>query len=96
MKVGERKRIDEAESGLVVGFRFAREAGNDVSANGCVREKFANEFYTTGVVLRAIPPMHGGENIVRAGLERHVEMLRNAIGASEECDEILGDVERLD
>ena len=96
MEIGECKRIDEAESGFMVGFRFARKTGNDVGSYGGMWKEFANEFYTAGVVLRAIPAVHGGEDIVRAGLERHVEMVGNAIRAGENSDEILRDVERLD
>ena len=65
----------------MVGFGLAGKAGDDVGANGGMGKKFANELYTTGVVLRAIPAMHGGEDIVRAGLERHVKVLGDAIGA---------------
>jgi len=95
VEIGERKRIDEAESGFVIGFGFAGEASDDVGTDGGGRKKFANEFYAAGVVLRAIPTVHGGEDIVRAGLKGHVEMVGDAAGACEERDEILGDVERL-
>src|SRR5437879_6068142 len=96
VKIGERKRIDEAESGCMVGFSFARKTGDDVGAYGGMGKKFANECCTAGVMLRAIPAMHGGEDIVRAGLERHVKVLGDATGAGEERDEVLRDVERLD
>jgi len=96
VEIGERKRIDEAESGCMVGFSFARKTGDDVGAYGGMGKKFANECRTASVVLRAIPAMHGGEDIVRAGLERHVKVLGDATGAGEERDEILRDVERLD
>src|SRR5216117_2567125 len=52
VKIGERKRIDEAESGCMVGFSFARETGDDVGAYGGVGKKFANECYAAGVMLR--------------------------------------------
>ena len=96
VEIGERKRIDEAESGCMVGFSFARKTGDDVGAYGGMGKKFANQCCTAGVMLRAIPAMHGGEDIVRAGLERHVKVLGDATGAGEERDEVLRDVERLD
>src|SRR5882672_8458157 len=43
VEIGERKRIDEAESGLVVGFGFAGKTGDDVGAYGGMGKKFANE-----------------------------------------------------
>src|SRR5438552_9981291 len=96
MKVRERERIDEAQGRFVIGFGFAGEAGDDVGSDRGVREKFADELYAAGVVFGAIPAMHGAENVVRAGLKRHVEMVGDAISASEKRDEILRDVERLD
>src|SRR5260221_898645 len=81
VEIGERKRIDEAESGSMVGFSFAWESGDDVGAYGGMGKKFANECCAAGVMLRAIPAMHGGEDIVRAGLERHVEELCDSTGA---------------
>ena len=47
-------------------------------------------------MFRSIPAMHGAQNTVRAGLQRHVEMSRDARGCRDERDEILGDVLRLD
>ncbi len=96
VEIGERKRIDEAESGCMVSFSFARKTGDDVGAYGGMGKKFANECCAAGVMLRAIPAMHGGEDIVRAGLERHVKVLGDATGAGEKGDEVLRDVERLD
>src|SRR5438874_12490115 len=55
VEIGERKRIDEAESGCMVGFSFARKTGDDVGAYGGMGKKFANERYAAGVMLRAIP-----------------------------------------
>ena len=56
----------------------------------------ANQLNAFGVMRRAIPAMHGAENAVRPGLQRHVKMRRDARRCSDERDEILGDVLRLD
>ena len=96
MEIGERERIDELERGFMIGFGFAGENGDYVSAYGGVGEKFADELNATGIVLGAIPAMHGGEDAVCAGLKRHVEMLGDSVRAGEERDEILRDIERLD
>ena len=40
--------------------------------------------------------MHGGENAIGRGLQRHVEVLSDARCGSEQRDQILGHVERLD
>ena len=80
----------------MVAGRFAGEAGDDVGADGGVREVFADELDAAGVVLGAIPAMHGGEDAVGAGLQRHVEVLGDALRGSKQRDQILRDVERLD
>src|SRR5882724_11724099 len=96
VEIGEGQTLDEGERGGMFGFRFAGEAGDDVGADGGVGKAFADELDAAGVVLGAVPAVHGGEDAVGAGLQRHVEMLGDAIGPGEEFDEVLGDVERLD
>jgi len=96
VEIGEGQALDEGERGGMLGFGLAGEAGDDVGADGGMREALADELDAAGVVLGAVPAVHGGEDAVGAGLQRHVEMLGDAIGGSEEFDEILGDVERLD
>jgi hypothetical protein len=96
VEVSERARLDESHSGGVVLFGFARETGDDIGSDGGVRKLFANEIDATGVVFGTIPTMHGGEDVVGGGLERHVEVFGEAAGRSEECDQIASDVERFD
>src|SRR5205814_1853931 len=48
-----------------------------------------------GIVLGAIPAMHGGEDAIGGGLQRHMEVLGDAISGSEEVDKVLSNVERL-
>src|SRR5215467_6029417 len=71
VEIGKWKRIDEAESGFVVGFGFAGKSGDDICTYGCMRQNFTDKAHATRIVLRAIPAVHGRENVVRAGLERH-------------------------
>src|SRR6202165_5449824 len=59
-------------------------------------EALADELGAPGIMLGAVPAMHGGKDAVGTGLERHVEVLGDAIGGSEEIDEVLRDIERLD
>src|SRR6266478_613126 len=61
-----------------------------------MREVLADELDAAGVVLGTVPAVQGGEDTVRAGLQRHVEVLGDAIAGGEEMDEISGDVQRLD
>ena len=96
VEVGERIAVDEVDRGGVVVGGFAGETGDDVGADGGVGELIADEFDPACVVLGAIPPMHRGENSVGPGLQRHVEMLRDARRRCEQRDEILRHVERLD
>ena len=96
VEIGEGQARDEGERGGVFGFGFAGEAGDDVGADGGVGEALADELDAAGVVLGAVPAVHGGEDAVGAGLQRHVEVLGDAIGPGEEFDEILSDVEGLD
>lgn len=96
VKVSERQRLDEMHCGGVIIFGFARESGDEVSADGGVGKLLANEFDAPRVVFGTIPAMHGGENVVGAGLKGHVEVFGEAAGGREECDEIAGDVEGFD
>jgi hypothetical protein len=80
----------------MIGFGFAGESGDYVRADSGVGQKFADEADAASVMLSAIPAVHGGQNIVRAGLQRHVEMASDAIGAGEKGDEVLRYVEWLD
>ncbi len=96
MEIGEGQALDEGERGGMLGFGLAGEAGDDVGTDGGVGKAFADEFDPAGVVLSAVPAVHGGEDAVGAGLQRHVEMLGDAMRGGEEFDEILGDVQRLD
>src|SRR5437899_2349371 len=73
VKVGERRLFDERKRGAVVGFGFAREAGDDIGANGGVGEALANQFNARGVVSGAVPTVHRRQDAVRTGLERNVE-----------------------
>ncbi len=96
VEIGEGEAFDKGESGHVVGFGFAGEAGDDVGADGGVGKAFVDEFDAAGVVLGAIPAVHGGEDAVGSGLQRHVEVLGDAIGPGEEIDEVLGYIKWLD
>ncbi len=95
VEIGEGKALDEGKrSGMIV-FGFAGETGNDVGADSSMREAFADQFDAAGIGLGAIPAVHGGEDSVGGGLQRHMEVLGDAIGPSEKIDEVLGNVERL-
>ena len=96
MEIGEWAIFDEAQSGKVIGFGFAGETGDDVGADGGVGKALADEFNAAGIVLGAVPTMHGGEDTVRGGLQRQVEMGSDAIGGREQVDEVAGNVERFD
>src|SRR5438552_1473477 len=82
VEIGEGKALDEGERGGVVVFSFTGEAGDHVSADGGVRKAFVDEFDAAGIVLRAIPAVHGGEDAVGGGLQRHMEVLGDAICGS--------------
>src|SRR2546422_2718134 len=96
VEIGEGEALDEGERGCMVSFGFAREAGDDVGADGGLRETVVDEFDAAGGVLRTIPAMHGGGDAAGGGLQGHVGVLGDAVGGGEEIDEVLGDVEGLD
>jgi len=96
VEIGEGQRFDEGESGGVVFVVFAGETGDYVGADGGVREAFADEFDAARVMFGTVPAVHGGQDAIGAGLQRHVEVLGDAISRSEEIDEVLCDVEGLD
>ena len=64
MQVGERPLFNEMQRGGVVGFGFAGETGDDVGADGSMRQAFVNELDAAGVVFGAVPAMHGREDAV--------------------------------
>ena len=96
MKVAERKAGDEIHGGGMVFAGFAGESDDDVSADGGVRQRFANEFDAAGVMRVAIPAMHGAKDAVGAALQRQMKMRRDARFGGDEIDEILRDVDGLD
>ena len=96
VEITERAGLDKTHGGGVVVFGFAGETGDDVGADGGVGQLFLDEVDAAGVVFGAIPAVHGGEDFVGGGLERHMEMFREAWRGCEERDEIAGDVEWFD
>ncbi len=88
--------LDESHRGGMVFLGLAREAGDYVGADSGVGQKGMDKLDATGIVFRAIPAAHGGENAVGTGLQRHVKVPGEAIGWSKKFDEILSDVERFD
>ncbi len=96
VEIGERQALDEGERCGVIGVGLAREAGDDIRADGGVGKTLTDELDAAGVMLGAIPAVHGGEGAVGARLQRHVKVLGDAIGGGEEVDEIAGNVKRLD
>jgi len=96
VKVGERQAFDKGERGGVVIFGFAGKAGDDVGADGGVGEAFTDEFDAAGIVFGAVPTVHGGQDEVGGGLQGHVKVLGEAVGGSEEIDEVFCNVYWLD
>jgi len=96
VKIGERQALDKGHRCGVVFVGFARESGDDVSADRGVGQMLSNELDAAGVVLGAIPAMHGGQNAVGPGLQRHVKMLCDARSRRKQRNQILSDIQRLD
>jgi len=80
----------------VVDVGLPGETGYNVGPDGRVGQAIVDKCDAAGVVFGSIPAMHGGEDAVGGGLQRHVKMRGDAAVGCEEADEILGDVERLD
>src|SRR5262249_9350384 len=96
VEISEGERFDEGECGGVIVFGLTRKTRDNIGADGGVREALVDELDAARIMLGAVPAVHGGKNAVRAGLQGHVEVLREAIGGSKKLDEILRDVHRLD
>jgi len=64
VEIGEGTIFDEAQSGGVIRIAFAGETGDDVGADGGVGYPVADKFNAAGIVLGAIPTMHGSEDTV--------------------------------
>ena len=92
VEIGEGQAFNKGERGSVIVFGFTGEAGDDVGAEGGVGKAVVDEFDATGVMLGAVPAVHGGEDAVGGGLQGHVEVLGDAIGRGEKVYEVLRDV----
>ena len=64
VEIGEGTIFDETQSGGVIRSGFAGKAGDDIGTNSRVRKAVADEFNAAGIVLGAVPAMHGGEDTV--------------------------------
>ena len=80
VEVGKGAIFDEAQRGGVVFFGFTWEPGEDIGANGGVGQALANQFDAASVMLGAIPAMHGGEDAIGGGLQRHMEVWSDTTG----------------
>ncbi len=58
VEIGEGARFNEGQRCSVVVFGFTGKAGDDISADGGMREAFVDEFDAAGIVLGAIPAVH--------------------------------------
>ena len=96
VEIGEGTIFDETQGGGVIRFGFAGKTGDDVRADGGVRQAVADEFNAAGIMFGAIPAVHGREDLVGSRLQRHVEMRGEAIGGGEKIDEVGGNVEWFD
>ena len=96
VQVREGQCSDEFESAAMVVLRLAGESRNYVGADGGIRQALGDQFDAPAVMVRAIPAMHRAQNAIGGGLQRHVEVWRDAAGRSDKLDQILGDVHRLD
>jgi hypothetical protein len=92
MKIAEGARVNEIHGGGVVVFGFSRKSGNDIGTDGGVGQLFPDEVEAAGIVLGAVPAMHGGEDAVGGGLQGHVEMTSETWRRCEECDHVASDV----
>ena len=96
MQIGERALVDEAQCRRVIQFGFAGKAGEDVGAQGRMRQGFVDQFDAAGVVFGAIPAMHGREHTIGGRLQGHMEVRGDSCAGSEQIDQVSGDIERLD
>src|SRR5215469_15038957 len=93
VKVAERESGDEIHRGGMIFTGFTGEADDDIGADGGMWKRFANEFDAASIVRGAIPTMHGAKNAVGAGLQRQMEVWRDARFGGDEIDEVLSDVD---
>ena len=96
VQIGKRTALDELDRCGVVFGGFPGETRDNVSADRGVGKLIANKFDSARVVFGAIPAMHRGKYAVGAGLQRHVEVLRDARRRSEQRNQVGSDVERFD
>src|ERR1700683_5499130 len=96
MKVSERQALDQFDGVLKIFLRLSGKADNHVRADRSSRDNLANALHTLGVMIRAIPAVHGAEDAVGTGLQRHVKMGRQASRRSHKRYEFFGEVLWLD
>src|SRR5262249_48044257 len=95
VQVCERKIFDQFHGCSEILIRLAGESYNNIRTDARMRQLLANQSNPLCVVLGAVPAIHRLQDLVRTGLQRQVKVGRNAVRRSDQVNEILGDVLRL-
>ncbi len=91
----ELRLLNELEQLLVVIFRLAREPGDERGAQGEARDALAQPLHEVALVrCRHIAP-HRRQHAVAGVLQRHVDVLDDAVEARERTDHLVGEVRRV-
>src|ERR1700735_98144 len=96
MEGSERQACGQFCSFLKIFIRLSGKTDDHVRTDRRERQGLANAFHTLGVMIGAIPTMHGAKDLVGTGLQWHMKMRCQAIRRGHHRYEFLGDVLWLD
>src|SRR5450631_719149 len=96
MQVSERQVFDKGHGRRMFFLSLSGESRDYIRADGGVRQAFTNELQAPGIVVGAIPAVHGGENAIVSRLQGHMKMLGQAIVVREKPDQIASHIHGFD
>ena len=88
---GEARLLDDVQRGLEVLLGFAGEADDDVRGDGGVRDPFPDLVQDAEELGGAVGPLHVLEDLVRAGLQGHVQLRHDVGGFGHGVDDVVGE-----
>ena len=96
MQISKGQIFDDVARFFELGVCFAGKPNNHISADSPGRHGCTNLLNLFAIVPWAVLAMHPPQHRVAARLHRHVCVLGDARGYSDECDQFIGPIHRLD
>ena len=96
VEIGERVVFDKVTSLGELGGGFAREASHDVGADGRIGHKRVSNRKTAGIVASAVLAKHPLQYSIGAGLQREMNVFRDARFGGDEFQKVVTPIHRFD